>query len=149
MHKEKKIIRLQRLLEEGKYNMKELTIKVYGNYSWNNYGGLNSLLSYLRRKGFHYHAQGANGIVKIPENLEEGQIAHRLNYGRTKGKLLRYVKFIRWAILEIPALKKEIKSSVEELGMIAQNNPTLKLYANNKSRYPKIEARPQATQARD
>jgi hypothetical protein len=123
MKKETIQSKLVKLMEEGKYNMKELTYKLYGDTDWIHYANLSSHLSMLRAKGFHYHPQGRNGVVKIPENLQEFQLTHKLNYNRTKGKTLRYLKFVRIALLEEPKLRKEINKSLSELIMIAQSNP--------------------------
>lgn len=129
MKKDKKISakrRLQQFCEEGKSNEKELTVKVYGFYDLRQYMNIGSMLSWFRNHGFYYFPMGRNGVVKVPENLQELQLVISGNiHPKTRGKLLRFNKFVRFAALERPKMKELMKPLTKELIMISKTNEGL------------------------
>jgi len=130
MKKLKKIVRLLRLVEEERYNIKELAERIYGSSDELHRCHIRGSLTYLRKKGIPVYPQGINGIVKIPSNVEEWRLTNQRDYNRKRGSLMMYMRLVRYTLLEEPKLRKEILPQLDNLKIIASMGQVKKLYGN-------------------
>lgn len=127
MKKIKKVVILLRLIEEEKYNIKELAERMYGSSSVEHQVHLSASLSFLRKKGIPAYPQGNNGIVKIPSNIEEWRLTNQRDYNRKRGALMMHMRLVRYTILAEPKLRKEILPLLSKLVVIASMGQVKKL----------------------
>jgi len=145
MKKVKKITKLLRLIEEERYNIKELAKKIYGNSEVKAQVYLGANLSFLRKRGIPVYPQGNNGIVKVPSNMEEWRLTNQRDFSRKRGSLMMYMRLVRATLLEEPKLRKEILPLLNNLKIIASMGQVKKLYGNETNKYQLTEARSKTT----
>lgn len=160
--KVKNTTRLFKLLEDEEYNIRELAERMYGSPDEIHRCHIRAGLSHLRKKGFPYYSQGANGIVKIPSNVEEWRRTSQMDYNRKRGGLMMYMRLMRRAILENPKLGDELLPLLNDLIVIASmgqikkllgkkqiKKQIKKLYGNKTNKPKEVKGEQKATEDRN